>query len=150
MTPSQQAALEALVGRALTTEEVTSISTAVDNRYDGVTAATLSIGRKKLVPTEIGYGTIVATLRGIDGGGGAFLDTINAVAASDRDAFYTMKSIDRGVFRIDLQESRDGLSALAAAVPTLATRVAELLTLGYADDPISVDAVSKALNQVGV
>lgn len=105
-------------------------------------AAALSAGRQKLVPTEIGSGTILATL---GPGGGAFLDALVTIGESNRDVYWTMDLIRQGRLRIDLQATRDGMQALAQAVPSLAQAVKALLTLGYADDPISEFEVRRAV-----
>lgn len=104
-------------------------------------AAALSAGRQKLVPTEIGSGTILATL---GPGGGAFLDALVTIGEQNRDVYWTMDLIRQGRLRIDLQATRDGMQALAQAVPSLAPAVTSLLTLGYADDPIDEFAVRRA------
>lgn len=107
-------------------------------------AAELSVGRQRLVPTEIGSGTVLATLQG---GGGAFLDALVEVGSVNRDVYWTMDLIKQGRLRIDNPAVRAGLQGLAVAVPSLSSAVAALLTLGYAHDPISYADVSLALSQ---
>lgn len=114
-----------------------------DVKKDIDIAAALSVGRKKLVPTEIGSGTVLATLQG---GGGAFLDALVQVGAVNRDVYWTMDLIKQGRLRIDLPAVRNGLEGLAQAVPALAGAVTALMTLGYAPDPISYADVSLALS----
>ena len=138
MTPADLLAL--IDARAAEDAEFAALVAA---RNDTMIAAALSVGRKRLVPTEIGSGTILATL---GPGGGAFLDALVTIGESNRDVYWTMDLIRQGRLRIDLQATRDGMQALAQAVPSLAQAVKALLTLGYADDPISGDAVSDALN----
>ena len=137
MTPSDLLAL--IDARAAEDAEFAALVAA---RNDTAVAAALSVGRQKLVPTEIGSGTILATL---GPGGGAFLDALVTIGESNRDVYWTMDLIRQGRLRIDLQATRDGMQALAQAVPSLAPAVTSLLTLGYADDPISVAEVSAAL-----
>ena len=115
----------------------------VAERRDAQIAAALSEGRTKLVPTEIGSGTILAAL---GEGGGAFLDALVAIGESNRNVYWTMDLIRQGRLRIDLPATRAGMQGLAAAVPALAPAVQALLTLGYEPDPIDVGAVSAALN----
>lgn len=115
----------------------------VKDRNDVGVAAALSEGRTKLVPTEIGSGTILAAL---GDGGGAFLDTMVAIGESNRNVYWTMDLIRQGRLRIDLPATRAGMQGLAAAIPSLAPAVQALLTLGYEPDPIDVGAVSAALN----
>lgn len=112
-------------------------------RRDAQIAAALSEGRTKLVPTEIGSGTILAAL---GEGGGAFLDALVAIGESNRNVYWTMDLIRQGRLRIDLPATRAGMQGLAAAVPSLAPAVQALLTLGYEPDPIALDDVSNALN----
>lgn len=115
----------------------------VAERRDAQIAAALSVGRTKLVPTEIGAGTILAAL---GEGGGAFLDALVEIGAVNRNVYWTMDLIRQGRLRIDLPATRAGMQGLAAAVPSLAPAVTALLTLGYESDPIDVGAVSAALN----
>jgi hypothetical protein len=115
-------------------------------RNDTAVAAALSVGRQKLVPTEIGSGTILATL---GDGGGAFLDALVSIGERNRNVYWTMDLIRQGRLRIDLPATRAGMQALAQAVPSLEPAVTALLTLGYADDPISVAEVSAALGSRG-
>jgi hypothetical protein len=54
MTPAQQTALQALVGRALTAGEVKQVDLLLPDRNDVAIAALLSIGRTRLVEHMIG------------------------------------------------------------------------------------------------
>lgn len=109
-------------------------------------ADALSVGRTKLVHTEIGSGTVLAAL---NGAGGAFLDTLVSIGQTNRDVYWTMDLIKQGRLRIDIDATRKGLQGLAAAVPSLAPAVAALLALGYAPDPIGYAEVSAALSLEG-
>lgn len=118
-------------------------------RNDGEIARIISIGKTKLVPTEIGSGTIMSTLAAVGIDGGVFLDTLVTIGGTNRSVFWTVEDlIKQGRFRIDLVASRAGLSNLAQAVPALLPAVTQLLTLGYEPDPVLVDVVSAALNGV--
>lgn len=114
----------------------------VAERADVAIAEALSKGRTKLVPTEVGVGTILATL---GDGGGAFLDTLVDIGTVNRNVHWTMVLINDGRLRIDLPATRSAMSALAAAVPALSQAIAALLTLGYAPDPVSWTQVAAAL-----
>ena len=141
MTPADLLAL--IDARAAEDAEFAAL---VSARNDTAVAAALSVGRQKLVPTEIGSGTILATL---GDGGGAFLDALVSIGEHNRNVYWTMDLIRQGRLRIDLPATRAGMQALAQAVPSLEPAVTALLTLGYAPDTISVDAVSSALNSRG-
>ena len=117
----------------------------VDERADAAVAAALSEGRKKLVPTEIGSGTVLAVLAP---GGGAFLDALVQVGEVNRDVYWTMDLIKQGRLRIDLPAVRTAMEGLAQAVPSLAPAITALLTLGYADDPIHYGQIAAALGEV--
>src|SRR4051812_41653511 len=80
-------------------------------------AAQLSVGRVKLVPTEIGSGTILATLAAAGLQGGVFLDAVESLGAANRDVYWTMDLIRQGRLRIDLVATRLGLQGIATAVP---------------------------------
>ena len=148
MTPSQRGALTSVVGRALTDTEVLAISPLLDpnNRNDTAIAAILSAGRTRYLPTQIGVGTILSTLRGVGAGGGVFLDTLMAIGEVDRDIHWTMKLIEAGALRIDLPEVREGMQQLAIAAPTVAAGIEALLALSAMPDPLDVASVSAALN----
>ena len=105
----------------------------------------LSLGRNKLVPTEIGSGTILSVLGPLGISGGTFLDTIVAVGEVNRDVYWTMDLIKQGRLRIDLMATRMGLQGIALAVPALQPAVDALLTLGYGPDPISEQQVKEAI-----
>lgn len=149
MTSMQQTALEALIGRELTQSEINQIDNWLLTRRDDLIADLLSTGRTKMVPTEIGAGTILAVLGGVGLSGGAFLDTLVAVGETNRDVYWTMDLIKQGRLRIDMQATRLGLQGLAVAIPTLASAVTALLTLGIVADPIAPRQVSEALNLLG-
>lgn len=145
MTPAQKAALESVAGRALTVQEVEQITPllADDNRNDVAISTILSAGRMRSVPTEIGIGTVLATL---GDGAGAWLDAITAVGEVNRDVFWALKLLDRGALRVDMAATRQQMQALAQAVPDLAAGIDALLTLGMEPDPLPVVDVSHALN----
>lgn len=145
MTPAQKSALEGIVERALTAAEVEQIDPLLDpdNRNDTAIAAILSAGRTRPVPTEIGVGTVLATL---GAGAGEWLDTITAVGAANRDVFWALKLLDRGVLRIDLEATRAQMRTLAGSVSQLSDGINALLTLGTEPDSLPVIEVSRALN----
>lgn len=115
-----------------------------------VIAAVVSEGRTRTVKQEIGYGTIVARLRGVGDGGGAFLDALATIGQMDRDVFYTLKTIEAGVFDTSLPETRGGMEALAEAVPALAPQIEVLLTLGQVPDPVSWEQCMNEYSKAGL
>ena len=108
-------------------------------------AAALSATRTRPVHTEIGAGTILAQLGAAGRSGGAFLDALVAIGASNRDVYWTMDLIKQGRLRIDLAATRAGMQGLAASVPSLAPDVAELLKLGVEPDPVDELNVRRAI-----
>lgn len=143
MTPAQQTALEALVGRALTAVEVAAIDTQLPERNDVAIAAVLSADRVRVEPRRVGIGTILATMRP---NGGAFLDALEQLAAADSNVKWTLKLIEQSNFDIGLAATREELTAFAAEHPALAANIAALLAVAEVDDPIHYNAVSDALN----
>jgi len=145
MTPQQQAALESVVGRALTEGEITAIDPLLDwnNRNDVEIAAILSAGRTRLKSREIGIGTILGVLAP---NGGEFLDALETLGASDANVRWLLKLIERGAFDAGLPSSRAQMTAYAQAVPALADGINALLALGIEQDPIQFNAISDALN----
>ena len=143
MTPAQQAALETLVARPLTAGEVAEIEPLLPNRNDVQIAAILSAGRARLRSHMIGIGTILAELAPA---GGAFLDGLEQIGATDPNVKWLLKLIERGAFDVGLGASRAQMQAYATAMPELAAGINALLQLGTEPDPIDYNAVSRALN----
>jgi hypothetical protein len=145
MTPQQQSALESVVGRTLTGDEITAIDPLLDpnNRNDVAIAAILSEGRVRLKSHEIGIGTVLGVMAP---DGGAFLDTLETIGASDSNVKWLLKLIERGAFDVGLPASRAQMTAYAQAVPALADGINALLALGVEQDPIHYNKISDALN----
>lgn len=145
MTPAQQAALETLAGRVLTADEITAADALLDpdSRNDVALAALISAGRTKHVPTELGVGTVLATL---GPGAGAWLDAITAVGEQNRDVYWALTLLHKGTLRIDMPATRSQMESLAQAVPALADGINALLGLCMAPDPVAQADVSRALN----
>jgi len=143
MTAAQQAALETLVGRSLTADEIASIDTYLPTRSDVAIAAVLSVGRIKVQSMRIGIGTILATMRP---NGGVFLDALETLAATDSNVKWTLKLIEASNFDIGLTSTREELSTFAAAHADLADEITALLAVAESADPIDYNAVSDALN----
>lgn len=142
MTPNQTAALETLVGRQLTQEEVTAIDQAITSlgRDDAAIAEVLSEGRTKPKPVEIGKGTIIEVLD--LPAGNAFLDAIEGNA----DFRHVKHLLTDGRLRVD-SAMVSALTAgfVQAGLITTGQRTA-LLALGLQPDPITERAVTLALN----
>ena len=143
MTPAQQTALENLVARALSAAEIAAIAPHLAARNDVAIAEILSTGRVRVEPMRIGIGTILATMRP---NGGAFLNALEALAASDASVKWTLKLIEQSNFDIGLAATREELTTFAAAHPALAGNIAALLAVAEQPDPIHYNAVSDALN----
>lgn len=120
----------------------------LQNRDDGAIAAALSVGRKKLVHTEVGVGTILAAFGG-QGVGGQFLDALEAMGQTNRDIHWLLQgTILRGVLDVGNPATRAGLQQLAGALPTFATGLTVLLAMGETDDVITAQDVARALEGV--
>ena len=143
MTPVQQAALESLVARALSADEIAAIEPLLPERNDVAIADILSTGRVKTEPMRIGIGTILATMRP---NGGAFLNAMEALAATDANVKWTLKLIEQSNFDIGLAATREELNAFAAAHPELSAQIAALLAVAERPDPVHYNAVSDVLN----
>ena len=140
MTPEKLAALGALARRALTDAEIAL----ADARQDAELAASLSAGRTRLVPMEVGVGTILAAFAG---SGGQFLDTLDAIGQANRDIHWLLNGVIlRGAFDPSVPASRDGMVALAAQLPQFAAGINALLAMAEQADPVAVGAVSDILN----
>lgn len=144
MIPIQQAALEGLVGRELTPEEVVELTPLVIERNDLAIASILSRGMVSLQTKYIGTGTILATM---DGQGGAFMDTLVQVGETNRDAYWAMDLIKMGRFDVGDQSSQNQIKGLAQAFPIFAEGLNKLMKLGQVSEIIHFSSVSDVLNK---
>lgn len=110
----------------------------LQNRDDGAIAAALSVGRTKLVPTEIGNGTILETI-GLTAGN-TLLDVLNTAP----DFRYVKPLLEQGRLRVDSGLVRATLDTLVPSVLTQAQADA-LKNLALVPDPVSSQDVAKAL-----
>lgn len=150
MTAAQLTALQALVGRDLTADEAAQVDAFIAaDRNDAGVAALLSLGRTRQADTAIGIGDILDVLRGVGSGGGAFLDTLQALGQQDRDLHYVYVLLESGRLHINRPSVRAGMQQLAQAVPSLAPQIEALTHLGIEPDPLTVGQVSDALNAAG-
>lgn len=113
------------------------------NRDDGLIAATLSAGRKKLVATEIGNGLVLATL-GLTVGN-ALLDVLNNVP----DFRYVKPLLEQGRLDISTPLARDALDGLVGVVEGFTQEHANTIkSLAEVDDRITPQDVARALEGV--
>lgn len=142
MTPAQQTALEAVAVRALTTDEIAAIDPLLPDRMD-VQIAALLPPRVDIVSTPIGIGTILATLAP---NGGAFLDGLEALAATDSNVKWCLKLIEQGNLDVGMSATRQQMQQFAADAPGFAEGIGKLLQTAERATPIHYNAVSDALN----
>lgn len=139
MTPEQQAALESVVGRALEPSEIDAIDPLLPDRRDTEIAAVLSVGRTRPNGVQVGNGTILETI-GLQAGN-ELLDYLYGEAQ-----FRHVKPLlEQGRLIVS---SPIVTATLTEMVGTLLTQeqANALIALGQDPDPISVNAVSDALN----
>ncbi len=174
MTPSQQAALEALAGRALTAGELSM----AEERRDGDLAASLSAGRTELIETrvnEVGVNAILGLIEGEN-----VLASFDAFQTGSLPAAHPLKRAEAGAKRmlgylkkaqgLDLgnMQTQQMLACFSNpalfALPPAATEenpnpvgapgwispanAAKLKAAAQVPAPIAVDAVSAILNLV--
>lgn len=123
-------------------DEILSLDPAlIASRDDAAIASTLSVGRKKIVPTDIGNGLVLATVGMAVGN--ALLDILNT-APNFR---YVKPLLEQGRLDISTPLARAALDGLVGVVAGFEQSHADSLkALAEADDPVSVSAVSEALN----
>lgn len=154
MTLEQQSALEALVARALTADEIAAIEPLLATRNDVAIAAALSEGRQKLCSHMIGERGILDTLGPVDGE--AFLSALESIASADmlpEAAQPYFGALKRGVawlktdgIDVGSETTRELLNVLVAAGSVSELSVKTLKALAMKDDPVSVADVSEVLN----
>lgn len=140
MTPTQQTALEALAGRAMTAAEVTLAT----QREDSALAASLSVGLTATVsPTWVSARTVLAYCTD----GAAILDALAGAASTVSAVKWALPYI-QGTDGIDmgLPASIQMLNQLQAANVLTTAQVTELKNLAVKPAPISVSTVSNILN----
>lgn len=112
-------------------------------RDDAEIARQLSLFKTKLVPTEIGNGTILETI-GL-AAGNALLDAL----ANDPTYRHVVPLLEQGRLRVDSQLVRLTLDAIAeGGIITVANALA-LKALASVPNPVSVGDVSDVLNAGG-
>lgn len=142
MNIQQQTALENLVDKKLTQEEIDLIEPFLSIR-DDVSIANLLPKKRVLVSTPIGIGTILAFLAP---SGGAFLDALEVVGQSDPNVKWALKLIEQSNFDLGMPATRVQMQAFAQAAPQFAEGIALLLTLAEKEERVHYNAVSDALN----
>lgn len=112
----------------------------VASRNDVAIAAALSVGRTRLVPTEIGNGLVLATV-GLEVGN-ALLDALNTLP----DYRYVKPLLEQGRLDISTPLARGGLDALVGNIAGFTQARADALkALAERPDPVSDLDVRKAL-----
>jgi len=142
MNLKQQEALESLIDRKLTIEEIALIDPYLLQR-DDVAIANLLPKKKGLVSTPIGIGTILAFLAP---SGGAFLDALEAAGQSDPNVKWALKLIEQSNFDIGMPATREQMKLFAQAAPQFVEGIALLLTLAEKDERVHYNQVSDSLN----
>lgn len=112
-------------------------------RDDAAIAATLSVGRTRLVSRMIGIGTVLDTL-GPEAGAAA-LDTLDALRATNRPLAWAWVLLERGDLDIGMASTRAQLQALATAGVLQQAQADALLSLAVVADPVSPSEVSAVL-----
>lgn len=147
MTPAQQSALEALVGRPLTADEVAH----AEARNDGLLAATLTYD--EIVSREIGRGAILAAMRP---NGGLFIGTLRDIGATrprteqSANVEESVGLIDIGQFDVGMAATREQLLVFADSNPSMAADIQALLDLAKVRRTVPLDQVSAILNSEAV
>lgn len=112
-------------------------------RDDTAIAAQLSAGRSKLVPVEVGNGSILATI-GL-ASGNALLDVIYNAP----DYRYVKPLLDQGRLLINSPLAREALDALVSGSVITQPEADALKALAEVPAPVSVQQVSDILNAEG-
>lgn len=142
MTPEQIQALQTVSGATLTQEHLDALEPFVLSRNDVAIAEMLP--KKQVINSRlIGIGSILAALAP---SGGAFLDGLEAIAASDPNIKWTLKLIEADNFDVGMPVVRAMLKQFAEDHPTLAPAITILLGLAVTEESSYYNAVSDALN----
>lgn len=112
-------------------------------RNDAAIAAALSVGRTRIESTYIGVGRVMDCLGPVDGA--AVLDALDALRATVSPVKWAWLLLERGELDVGLPSVRAQIDALVPAVMTAAQAEA-IKALALRPDPVSLNAVSEALN----
>lgn len=144
MTPEQRSALEGLVGKPLTPDQLTRVEAYLPERNDVEIAKIISEGKVRIVSKRVGVGTI---LEKFNGKGGEFLDALASIGQSNRDIHWLLESnIKRGDFDVGVPASRVGMQNLALMLPEYAEGIGNLLAAAEEPELINFNKVSDVLN----
>ena len=116
----------------ITRAEVLALNMPLDDH--GAIAAALSVGRSKVVPTQIGIGTVLAVMAP---SGGDFLNALEVMGAQDSNVKWALKMIEHGTFDVGHPVTRAQLQAFAAAAPSMASAIDALLAVALIADPVT-------------
>lgn len=109
----------------------------------GELARILSVGRTKVIDTNVGYGTVLEAL-GADAGA-EFLDRLTELSASSSPVKWALKLLDRGELNIGAETTQTQIDKLAetGVIPKV---VADALKgLSVVPDPYSVQDVINSM-----
>lgn len=153
MTPEQQTALEALLGRTLTAEEVATVTPLVRQRDDTQLARRLSAGRTMVAEAYVSERGILDRWPTGPVAADAFLVKLETFAASAHPLASVVSRALRFLqmpegLNIGSQATLAMLGALATAGAISKTEADNVAALGRVADPLTVAAVSAALNGV--
>jgi hypothetical protein len=109
-------------------------------RNDAAIADALSVGRTRLVRTEIGVGTVLEVL-GLSVG-----NTVLDVIGSDPQFRHIKPLLDQGRLRLDSDLVQGTLQAMVPALLS-ASQAEALASRARVPDPVPVSLVSAALNE---
>lgn len=145
MTDDQLKALQGLVGRDLTSDEVAQLDPLVEMRNDMAIDDLLSVGRTHYGITQIGAGTIVAIMG--DPRSGEFLDAVENLGVTDRTVYWGFDPVRRGVLDLSVPAAVGLLITLQVKLPDYADDIAKLLAFGRVASPFGHAVISAALNK---
>ncbi|KQQ90381.1 hypothetical protein [Massilia sp. Leaf139] len=80
--------------------------------------------------------------------GGAFLDAVEVLGATDRNVYWGFDPVRRGVLDLGIPAGRAQLARLKDEMVEYAADLDKLLMVGVVADPLQVEVVSRTLNEV--
>lgn len=119
----------------VTLDEIRALPVDVTGQRDTqVIADALSVGRTRLVERFVGIGTILAVMAP---NGGAFLDALEAMAATNSNVKWALKLIEADGMDVGMEATRVQLLEFAQDVPEMQAGINALLALAEVPDPVS-------------
>lgn len=113
-----------------------------NERDDGHIAATLSVGRTKIVDRNVDIGDVLTALG--PEAGASFLDNLELIATSNNVIKWTLVLLRGGILNVGLEVVRTNIDSLVTTSVLTAEQGEAIKNLAVVPDVVTVEQVTKA------